>query len=200
MTRLARLVALIFHPVVPGFFVALYAAIQHEGSATPRLWAVAALVSFVCIGLPLLGAYVAFRLGWIGDDLYLVQRENRRVLYPVAAVALAMAAQIFTYVYPFALATTMSWAALGVTLTLFFFNRRMKPSIHCAGLAGIATAATWVYGGAAVALFGLVPIVAWARVRTENHTVLETLIGAAIGGGITALACALLLSEHAAFG
>ncbi len=192
MTRFARILALVFHPVVPGFFVALYAAIEHEGALTPRLWGVAALVTFVCVGLPLLGTYAAFRLGWIGDDLYLVRRENRRVMYPVAAAALALAAAIFTWHYPFPLATAMCWAALGVTLTLFFFNRTVKPSIHCAGLAGIATAATWVYGAPVAPLFGLVPIVAWARIRTTNHTLVETVLGTGIGGGITLLACGYL--------
>ncbi|MEQ8273775.1 MAG: hypothetical protein RMA76_16415 [Deltaproteobacteria bacterium] len=193
MRSFARVLALVFHPVVPGFFVALYAAIEHEGGLTARLWSIAALVTGVCVVLPLATTGLAFRLGWLGDDLYLVRRENRRFLYPVAAISLAVAAAIFTWVYPFPLATAMCWAALGVTLALFAFNRTVKPSIHCAGLMGVATSATWVYGLTAAPLFVLVPIVAWARVRTENHTPLETLLGSAIGGVMTALACVALV-------
>lgn len=193
--RVARVVAMVFHPVVPGFVVALATSIAHEGGLTPRLLTIAALVSAVCIGLPLLTTYAFFRLGYLGDDLYLVRRESRWFLYPVVLVCLATTAGIFTWLYPFALARAMAVAALGASAVMAMGNRWLKPSIHCAGLAGIAVATGWVHGAWGLVVAALLPLVAWARIETTNHDLAETVVGTLIGASVTFAACFTML-EH----
>ena len=108
-------------------------------------------------------------------------------------MALLATTTVFTWIYPFPMARAMSVAAIGVAVGLAIGNRWMKPSIHCAGIAGIAVATTWVHGPWGLIVAAMLPIVAWARIVTTNHVLGETLVGAAIGAAGTAIACATLL-------
>lgn len=190
---LDRLPAIVFHPVVPGFVVALATSIEHEGGLTTRLILVAAIVSAVCLGLPGVAVAVLYATGRLGRDVYLVDRKNRRYLYPVLLVSLGISAAIFTWYYPFPLARTMTIAAVIVSGTMAVANRWLKPSIHCAGNASIGVATAWVHGIWGVPFVLIVPLVAWSRVRTKNHTFVETIVGTAIGVALTAAACLILL-------
>jgi membrane-associated phospholipid phosphatase len=190
--RFARLLGHVLNPVVPGFCVALVSSVWHEGGLTLRLIGVAVLVSALTVGLPFLVMAVAWWLGWTEGDLWAVRRESRRFLYPAVVLGLLAGLVVFRVVYPFPLAAAMTASAAVVISAMGVANRRAKVSLHCAGNAAIATATFWVYGGSALWLAGLVPIVAWARVRTGNHSVLEVLAGTIIGV-LGTLACAALL-------
>ena len=189
----ARIVALLFHPVAPGFVIALLTSIEHEGGLTPRLLVTAGVVSAICLGLPSVAILALYLSGRLGDDKYLERRENRRYLFPVLLVSLVLTGAVFTWWYPFPLARAMTAAAVVVASALAIANRWLKPSIHCAGDAGIGVATAWVHGVWGAPFLVIVPLVAWSRIHTKNHTPLETLVGTALGAGLTAAACALLL-------
>ena len=184
--RIARVLAMVLHPVVPGVLVSFYAAVEHEGGLTQRLILIALLVFSLCVLLPLIPLVLLYLFGRT-DDLFAVRRENRVYLYPFAVLGLALSYRVFTRLYPFPLASTMVVAAGLVTLGMALGNQALKVSIHCAGNAGVAVAAIWVYGAPVAPLALIVPIVAWARITTKNHTPLETLVGSLIGGLGTAV-------------
>ncbi|MCK6551014.1 hypothetical protein L6R52_34570 [Myxococcota bacterium] len=186
--RVARVLGLVLHPAVPGFFVALYAAIAHEGGLTARLVGVAALVTFACVGIPIASLAIGHLAGGT-RDLFGDRRQTRGLyFYPAAGLGLFVAWCIFDRVYPFPLARVMVVAAGGVIVLLALANRRLKASIHVAGDTAIAMAATWTYGLVASPLFLIVPLVAWARVRARKHTLLEVAIGALVGLAATLVA------------
>ena len=184
---MARALGLLLHPAVPGFFVALYAAIQHEGGLTARLLGVAALVSGACILLPLFVLYLGYQLGLTGEDLWARERQHRRYFYPAALLGLAASFSIFVWIYPFPLARAMVLAAIGVTAGLAVVNGWLKASIHVAGNAAVSLAAIYAYGAPVSALLLIVPVVGWARVASGAHTPREVYAGAAIGTLGTAL-------------
>lgn len=185
---IARALNVALHPALIGFFVALHAALEKEGGLTPRLVRVAVIVSLCCLGLPLAAVLLAARLRLTDGDRWATRRESRVYLYAAAMVGLLLSFGVFTVYYPFWLAQRMTAAAVVVTASLALVNRWLKASIHCAGDAGIAVAVGWTYGPAWGALFALgVPMVAWARVRTEKHTIAETIAGTIVGALVTLL-------------
>lgn len=189
--RLGRALGLILHPVIPGFAVALLTSVRHEGGLTYRLIGVAALVLGLCVVLPLLPLLFLY-LTKKTDDLFAVRREVRSYLYPFAVLGLALSYAVFRWFYPFPLAATMVVAASVVTAMMATANQRLKVSIHCAGNAGVAVAAAWVYGAPGAALAFVVPVVAWARIKTKNHTPVETLVGTLLGA-LGTLGCLAVL-------
>jgi membrane-associated phospholipid phosphatase len=72
-------------------------------------------------------------------------------------------------------------ALLAETLILFLITLFWQVSIHTATTAGVVTFAIYVLGSEAVLLTLLVPLVAWARVYLERHTITQTVWGTLIG-------------------
>lgn len=63
-------------------------------------------------------------------------------------------------------------------------NKFTKVSIHVGVVSAFATSLFLVYGGIFSFSFLLIPLVAWARIKTHNHTKQQTIIGAIIGMAI----------------
>ena len=102
-------------------------------------------------------------------------------LYPPIGAGLVATFAVFTWLYPFPLARTMVIAAGVVMLMLFVGNRFTKVSIHCAANAGIGVATAWIYGWWGAPFLVFVPAVAWARITTNHHTPVQTVVGTSIG-------------------
>ncbi|MEG1559692.1 MAG: hypothetical protein RRY79_04020 [Clostridia bacterium] len=68
-------------------------------------------------------------------------------------------------------------------LLLTFVNKvvKVKASGHACGMAGPIVLMVWFLGWPFIALFALLPIVYWARMAMDRHTVLELAAGTAVG-------------------
>jgi membrane-associated phospholipid phosphatase len=91
--------------------------------------------------------------------------------------------QVFTYV-----GAVQAVVMLLITL-------RWKISGHGAGAAAFALLLWALFGPAAAPAFLLVPIVIWARVYTDRHDLLQTIIGAVAGFALMGLALALIAAR-----
>jgi membrane-associated phospholipid phosphatase len=60
-------------------------------------------------------------------------------------------------------------------------NKFTKASVHVGVVSAFATSLFLVYGGIFSFSFLLIPLVAWARIKTRNHTKQQTIIGAIVG-------------------
>jgi hypothetical protein len=76
-----------------------------------------------------------------------------------------------------------------VTLGLIFLNYilRYKASGHAAGVAGPVAALLYMFGLVAAPFLALIPITTWARVSAKGHNIWQTVVGALLSFGITAL-------------
>ena len=70
---------------------------------------------------------------------------------------------------------------------------RWKISAHAAGAAMPFTALFTVFGAAALPLAAIIPVVCWARVKAEMHTVAQVCAGALLGLLMTSVEFALLV-------
>ena len=69
-------------------------------------------------------------------------------------------------------------------IVMEIINKFTKASIHVGVVSAFATSLFLVYGGIFSFSFLLIPLVAWARIKTRNHTKQQTIIGAIVGMAI----------------
>src|SRR5690606_1394564 len=82
-----------------------------------------------------------------------------------------------------AFAASLALVLINMAITLWW-----KVSQHVSGIALGATLLTGVVGPALSPALLLIPLVAWARVRGQAHTPLQTVAGGAVGISIAVLA------------
>jgi len=69
-------------------------------------------------------------------------------------------------------------------VTIVIVNRWIKASIHVATATSLILLIGIIYKGYFFILLALVPLLAWSRVKTKEHTVLETIIGSLLGAAL----------------
>jgi len=119
------------------------------------------------------------------SDLDVSIRKQRPLLY---SFAIALSAFYITFLYFLKAPQILFIALFGLVFGLIsmeFINKVTKASIHVAVIAAFATALTLGFGPIFIFCFALVPLVAWARIKTHNHTKRQTLIGGLMGILIT---------------
>ena len=72
------------------------------------------------------------------------------------------------------------FALMGSLLILFMVNKWIKVSIHMAVLVSVLILISLAYKGY-LFLFLFVPLLAWARVKAKEHTILEVIYGGVLG-------------------
>lgn len=104
------------------------------------------------------------------------------VSYPIGFLILRLthAPRIFE-----AMAITYTLVTLGLILLNFIL--RYKASGHAAGVAGPVAALLFLFGLIATPFIALIPLTTWARVNAKGHNIWQTVVGALLSFGITAL-------------
>lgn len=109
------------------------------------------------------------------------RREQRPLLFSFSAFA------IFCYLLslyildgPKILFIAVLAIILGL-IVIVIVNRWIKASIHVATATSVILFAVIVYKGYSFLLLTLIPLLAWARVKTKEHTPFEVVMGAILG-------------------
>ena len=140
-------------------------------------------------------AYVTYLLKRhkINGGVDLVLKEERLRPYLVGASSCILGLLVLVR-----LSAPQSVSALALcyglnTLVLATITLRWKISAHAAGAAMPFTALFTVFGAAALPLAAIIPVVCWARVKAEMHTVAQVCAGALLGLLMTSVEFALLV-------
>lgn len=121
----------------------------------------------------------------IFSDLDISKRSQRPLLFTFA-IGLGAIYTVFLYFLKAPEVLFIAIFTLILGLVIFeFINKITKASLHVGTIAAFSTSLFIVYDGISIFIFLLIPLVAWARVKTHNHTKRQTLIGAALGILIT---------------
>lgn len=70
-------------------------------------------------------------------------------------------------------------------IIIMIVNRWIKASVHLATFTSVTLFIGIIYGGYYFLPMLLIPLLAWARVKTKEHTVQETIVGSILGAIIT---------------
>jgi membrane-associated phospholipid phosphatase len=180
----ARVISDVFSPpvlAVPGLLLGAYF------SSTPGVYSYALSYFLVGVLAPVMYVVWLLRIGAI-TDFHIPERRDRRGPFLASLGSGLIGVGLLMYLGAPATFIAPVVTLLAETLILFFITLFWQVSIHTATTAGLVTFAVYVLGSEAFLLTLLVPLVAWARVYLERHTVTQTIWGALIG-----LACFLVL-------
>jgi hypothetical protein len=189
---LAHVISMVCLP--PLLAIATLVALTSHLVADPREAVRIALVSsfFVAIAP---GAYVAYLLkrDKISGGVDLVLKEERLRPYLVGAGSCIVGLLVLVW-----LSAPQSITALALcyginALVMALITQRWKISAHAAGAAMPLTALLSVFGTQALPFAAILPVVCWARVKVQVHTVAQVCAGALLGVLMTALEFALLV-------
>ena len=193
--RAATLVTYLVNPLaLPPVFLTL--AALHAGAEPHSAGRVAVGSTAIYFVLPVVILLVLKRTGSV-DSIEVRRRSQRVVPYVSGTILCILAVPLLAWAgAPFGalMALFATWFAVNLAL-LFLINRRMKISVHAAGIAGFAAFLLWtrllvpVAPEAVVSIslelvaigFLLVPVVGWSRIVLRAHTRREVLAGTAFG-------------------
>ncbi len=119
------------------------------------------------------------------SDIDVSKRTQRPLLFTFS-IGLSLFYTVFLYFLkaPVILFVALFGLIFGLIL-MELVNRVTKASVHVATVSAFATSLVLGFGPLYIISFVLVPLVAWARIKTHNHTKSQTIIGATMGILIT---------------
>ena len=130
---------------------------------------------FVIIGV-LLGVFSNFDVS---------KREQRPLLFSFSAFVMFFYL-LSLYILDGPKILLIAFFAILVGLAVIVVvNKWIKASIHVATATSVLLFIGIVYKGYFLLLLSLIPLLAWARVKTKEHTIMETVIGSILGIVIT---------------
>jgi membrane-associated phospholipid phosphatase len=188
---LAHVISLVCLP--PLLAIATLVALSSHFIADPSEATRVALVSSFFIAVAP-AAYVGYLLkrNKINGGIDLALREERLRPYLVGAVSCLLGLAVLLR-----LSAPQSVSVLALcygvnALLMALITRRWKISAHAAGAAMPVTALLSAFGTAALPFAIVLPVVCWARVRAQMHTVAQVCAGALLGCLMTWVQIALL--------
>lgn len=156
--------------------------------STAEAWLWVLSFSLLTVVVPSFYVLALYQRGVV-SDIHLRNRSER-----VRPTLITLAAAITMWLWLYAEngpALLIAFAGANVIQTMLFFviTLRWKISAHTASAAMLAVLAAWGLGGMAAAPIILsVPLIAWSRVRLEDHTPAQTVLGAVLGSLIFSVA------------
>lgn len=189
MLTLARFISALFNPfflMLPVPFLIVYR--QTRDAARAFHWEFFSITFMAVVALFVL---YGVRRGFF-TDFNISKRPQRKTLYIFASfITILYFISVLLFRGPNVLLVAVSGIILGILL-LSVINTRIKASIHVATVSAFLVSLALLYGGIFVFGILLIPIIAWARIVTRNHTISEAFVGGIVGGGLILLLFSVL--------
>lgn len=182
MMSFARIISFLLGPVftlfpIPFILVSKFS----QDYAYALKWAIfsyafiLAVALFVVIGV-MMGVFTNFDVS---------KREQRPLLFSFSAFAIfCYSLSLVVLNGPKVLFVALFAIILGL-IAIVFVNKWIKASIHLATFTSVMLFIGIIYEGYFFLLLGLIPLLAWARIKMKEHTLMETVIGTILGLMIT---------------
>ncbi|MCB2179840.1 hypothetical protein KQH54_01815 [bacterium] len=180
---IANLVSNVLNPpVVSMLGIFLMASVL--GTANAWRWAI--LFVLLAVITPSLYVYWLLKKGRI-ENFHIPNRENRTRPYMVIiGTNLLIVLLMVILKAPFLL---LAFAIMGVlqSTLLFLINNHWKISGHATAITGLSTFMVASLGWSMSPVLVMVPLVAWARIRTRSHSFWQTVAGVITGASFILL-------------
>lgn len=189
--KLAKSISLIIDPkhlVAPVVLVAASVGTQNWGETI--IWT---LITLGISILPLLILITIQTKRGVFIDQEVPGQSQRNQVYWFGNLSLFLCILLLLYFSaPWTLITLL--VAMNITGVIgSLFNLRWKVSVHTGATTGAVISLFALIGNWAVPTLILIPMIGWARVSLGRHTLLEVIVGACIGGTITALVFGIMM-------
>jgi len=134
-------------------------------------------ISLIFLGTFSLFVIAAVKLKYFSN----LDVSNRRQRPALFSAGLFVTAMYIIAVYFLNGPKILMIATFGIILGLWIaeiINNKIKVSIHVAAITGFASFLVLAHGFQYTFAYLLVPLVAWARIKTRNHSLSQTIAGA----------------------
>jgi membrane-associated phospholipid phosphatase len=181
--KIANLLSNILNPFVVGLITILFLSFESTPSVADGFkW------SLILIAVGILPVFLAMvylaRKGKL-DSIFTSVRKQRTGVYLVAAVCAVAGGVIITcFGAPTELRATFV-AGFSAVIVFMVINLRWKISLHIAFITASATVLIILYGYIGAVSLVLLPLMAWARVESGQHTPAQVAAGAFLAMVIT---------------
>ena len=175
--RLAHLVSNVLNPplvAVAGIF--MMAGVI--GTSEAWIWAVVFVV--VAVLSPTLFVVWLLKRGKI-ETFHIPNRENRHRPYQVMIGCNLLVALAMSILHAPVLLMAFSVIGMMQSILLYLVNRYWKISGHTTAISGLSVFMVAAMGWMMTPVLVMVPLVAWARIRTRSHTFWQTMAGILTG-------------------
>lgn len=182
MLKISQFISTVLNPITLLFPVAYLLVLRQTGNKELALFWEVISVSFILIVAIFILIGVEEK---IFSDFDISKRKQRPLLF---TFTIGLSAIYTILLYLLKAPSILFVVSFTLILGLIVFevvNRVTKASIHVGTISAFATSVSIVYGGFFYLSLLLIPIVAWARIRTRNHTEKQTVIGGTLGVLIT---------------
>lgn len=181
--KIAKIVTEIFTPPLIAVVALGAVSFNSAGSIAEFLkwWGISSLLIGI---IPV--AFILKRLhaGRLSDHhIYVASQRYMPFVISIASTIVALIVFKLMSAPPFIVAFTLS--AMGILVMAMLLNPKCKISIHCSTIAGITIILTFVLGAWAWSMVILVPVVGWSRVKVEQHTIPQVVLGGIVGASVT---------------
>ena len=180
--RLARFISNTLNPFVLSATVIILLAFHETSNITDALkWASISLAISV---LPVFIAVTFLVQSKKLDGFFNNLREQRSIAYLLACALGAVSCGLLWYLKaPELLAVTFIAGLLSI-IVFSVINHFWKISLHTAFIAASLTIVIIIYRVAAVWVLVFLPLVAWARIDSKQHSIMQVVIGGVLAAAI----------------
>jgi membrane-associated phospholipid phosphatase len=177
-TLIAEIISFVLSPLTllaPVPFFLVYE--QTNSLSSSMLWSI---ISIIFIFIFFLIILIGIRIG-VFSDFNISRREQRPLLFAMAMVlTLIYLATLFLLRAPQDLLIGTTAVILGLVV-IGAVNIFTKVSGHLTVLSAFVTFVIIAEGWRALILLILIPMLIWARIKTKNHTLIQTILGTILG-------------------
>ncbi len=178
--RLARLTSDILNPFLVGLVMIVVLSFRETSSSIDGIkW------SLIMVTLSLLPVFLVIvylvhnqKLGGIS----IKARRERNGIYLLASACAIVGSVVVYYLGAPSVLVAMFVTGLSATVIFMCINFLWKISVHTAFVAASATILIVLYGFTGVVSATLLPVIAWARIELEHHSLAQTVTGALLAG------------------
>ena len=177
--RAADIISYLLSPVNNAFYVIVIIALflLDADKTSDFIIAFAVAFFFLCI-MPVISILIYTKKGVV--DIWVSDQKARTPFYLIAILGYIIAVIIF-YVIDQHEFLVLTLAYLFVTMTISISNLKTKMSSHTAGFTIPFTTAFYLFGLISLPLFLLLPVIMWARLKLNAHSINQLFGGALIG-------------------
>jgi membrane-associated phospholipid phosphatase len=187
--KLAKVITnLINPPLVAGVGVFILAAWLGGGSA--YYWAVFFVI--VVAAMPTLYTIWLLKKGKI-EAFFMPKRENR--IRVIVVMVLTNTVGVLVMVLGKAPFILIAFGAVGIlqAAMILLITLYWKISAHMIGISGLSTFMAIAFGGWGTLALLMIPLVAWARLRLDSHSVSQVFGGVILGSTFIGMATFLIV-------
>ncbi len=178
MTNLAKIISFILSPL---FILLPVPYILVERVSKDQIYAVQwTIISYLFILAVAFFILIGVRFK-IFTNFDVSKKEQRPILFLFTSFAIYI---YVLFLYLFNGPKVLLIAVLGVVVGLIvvgIVNHFIKASIHLATMTTFLLFVSILYGGYYLLLLFLIPLLAWARIKSKEHTFSETVVGCLLG-------------------